>query len=154
MMTELAGWSAEQLSNKEYAMSTTRRTISVVASTLLLFSWHVVSQTRSKAALHTQIVLLGTGTPLPDPERAGPSTGIVVNSTPYIVDAGTGLVRRAAAAHDKGVVALRAVNLKIAFLTHLHSDHTWPTRLDDHALDYGPKGTAGALRSCGHAGNG
>jgi ribonuclease BN (tRNA processing enzyme) len=151
MMTNLEGLSAEQFSSEEYAMSTTRRTISALASTLLLFSWHAVSQTQSKATLHTQIVLLGTGTPLPDPERAGPSTGIVVNSTPYIVDAGTGLVRRAAAAYDKGVVALRAVNLKMAFLTHLHSDHTlglpdlmitpWIMGRKEPLELYGPAGT-------------
>jgi Metal-dependent hydrolases of the beta-lactamase superfamily III len=45
-----------------------------------------------------QIVLLGTGTPAPDPERSGPSTAIVVNGTPYLVDFGTGVVRQAAAA--------------------------------------------------------
>src|SRR5688572_31900108 len=72
----------------------------------------------------TQIVLLGTGTPSPDPERSGPATAIVVNGTPYLVDFGPGVVRRAAAAHQKGVNALAVVNLRVAFLTHLHSDHT------------------------------
>jgi ribonuclease BN (tRNA processing enzyme) len=33
-------------------------------------------------------------------------------------------VRRAAAAQQKGVSALAVVNLRVAFLTHLHSDHT------------------------------
>jgi ribonuclease BN (tRNA processing enzyme) len=99
----------------------------------------------------TQVVLLGTGTPLPDPERAGPSIAVVVNGAPYLVDAGTGLVRRAAAARDKGVVALRPVNLKIAFLTHLHSDHTlglpdlmitpWIMGRKEPLELYGPRGT-------------
>jgi ribonuclease BN (tRNA processing enzyme) len=102
-------------------------------------------------AAATQVVMLGTGTPLPDPERAGPCTAIVVNGTPYIVDAGTGLVRRAAAARDKGVAALRPVNLKIAFLTHLHSDHTlglpdlmitpWIMGRKEPLELYGPQGT-------------
>lgn len=70
----------------------------------------------------TQVVLLGTGTPLPDPDRAGPSVAIVSNGTPYIVDAGVGLVRRAAGVAS--VHGLRPISLKIAFLTHLHSDHT------------------------------
>jgi ribonuclease BN (tRNA processing enzyme) len=56
-----------------------------------------------------------------DPERSGPCTAIVVNSTPYLVDLGTGVVRRAAAARNKGVKALEPTNLKIAFITHLHS---------------------------------
>src|ERR1051326_5917827 len=76
-----------------------------------------------RATATTRVVLLGTGTPLPDPERAGPSVAIVVNETAYIVDAGVGLVRRAAAV-AKTIDALRPVKLRIAFLTHLHADHT------------------------------
>jgi ribonuclease BN (tRNA processing enzyme) len=79
---------------------------------------------QDKAAPQTQIVLLGTGTPLPDPERSGPCTAIVVKGTPYLVDFGVGVVRRAAAARNKGVKALEPTNLKIGFITHLHSDHT------------------------------
>lgn len=72
----------------------------------------------------TQIVLLGTGTPSPDPDRSGAATAIVVDGTPYLVDFGPGVVRRAAAAQRQGVSALSVVNLQIAFLTHLHSDHS------------------------------
>ena len=77
-----------------------------------------------KAAKGTQIVLLGTGTPNVDPDRSGPSVAIVVNGSSYIVDFGAGVVRRAAAAYRAGVKALEVSNLKIAFVTHLHSDHT------------------------------
>jgi ribonuclease Z len=45
----------------------------------------------------TKVVLLGTGTPNPDPQHSGCSLAIVVNHTPYIVDFGPGLVRQAAA---------------------------------------------------------
>ncbi|MFZ0461028.1 MAG: MBL fold metallo-hydrolase [Candidatus Acidiferrales bacterium] len=62
--------------------------------------------------------------PRPDPSRQGPSLAIVVNGKAYIVDAGTGVVRQAAAAYQRGVSALRVNELDIAFLTHLHSDHT------------------------------
>lgn len=72
----------------------------------------------------TQIVLLGTGTPNAEPERSGPSVAIVVNDTPYLVDFGPGVVRRAAAAAQAGVQGLEVSNLKRAFVTHLHSDHT------------------------------
>src|SRR5262245_4496089 len=77
-------------------------------------------------AARTQIVMLGTGTPGPDPDRSGPATAIVVNDTPYLVDFGPGVVRRAAAAYHQGVTAFgRGVtNLKTVFLTHLHADHT------------------------------
>ncbi len=68
--------------------------------------------------LRSHVVLLGTGTPNADPTRSGPAVAIVVDSTIYIVDAGPGIVRRAAAAK------LPITRLRLAFLTHLHSDHT------------------------------
>lgn len=74
----------------------------------------------------TRIVMLGTGTPRPDPSRSGPATAIVVNDTPYLIDFGTGVIRRATAAYDNGMRALgfAGVHIKTAFLTHMHSDHT------------------------------
>jgi ribonuclease BN (tRNA processing enzyme) len=68
--------------------------------------------------------MLGTGNPSADPDRMGPSVAIVVNDTPYIVDCGPGIVRRASAAFRKGVTGLAVAKLKTAFITHLHSDHT------------------------------
>src|ERR1700686_2294890 len=83
----------------------------------VLCIWH------ASAAPRTQVVLLGTGTPAMDPDRSGPATAIVVNDAAYLVDIGPGVVRRAAAA-AKNVPAVRPENLKTAFVTHLHSDHT------------------------------
>ena len=40
------------------------------------------------------------------------------------MDLGPGVVRRAAAAQQKGISALRPANIHHAFVTHLHSDHT------------------------------
>jgi len=71
-----------------------------------------------------RLVLLGTGTPLADPDRSGPAVAIVVNGDAYIVDAGPGIVRRAAAAARAGTAALSVRNLRRVFITHLHSDHT------------------------------
>jgi ribonuclease Z len=68
--------------------------------------------------------MLGTGTPIPDPDRQGPSLVIVVDSTPYFFDAGTGIVRRAVAAARAGTPGLRLPQLQRVFVTHLHSDHT------------------------------
>jgi ribonuclease BN (tRNA processing enzyme) len=70
------------------------------------------------------VVLLGTGTPRPEPDRSGPATAIVVNETAYLVDLGPGIVRRAEAAFEKGITALAPDKLQTAFITHLHSDHT------------------------------
>jgi ribonuclease Z len=73
----------------------------------------------------TKVVLLGTGTPGPNPDRSGPATAIVVNDTAYLVDFGPGVVRRAnAAVTARGITALQPTRLRVAFVTHLHSDHT------------------------------
>ena len=98
------------------------------------------------------MVMLGTGTPRPDPNRSGPATAIVVNDTPYLIDFGPGVIRRANAAYQKGITALGAgaINLTTAFLTHLHSDHTmgypdliftpWLMGRRKSLAVYGPKG--------------
>lgn len=64
-----------------------------------------------------EIILTGTGSPLPDPNRAGPSTLIKVGATHILVDAGRGTVMRLAAAGS--VPAM----LSAVCITHLHSDH-------------------------------
>jgi len=73
---------------------------------------------------HSQVVLLGTGTPNADPDRSGPAVAVIVNGTPYLVDFGPGVVRRAAAAYRQGVEGLEVRKLNRGFVTHLHSDHT------------------------------
>lgn len=98
----------------------------------------------------SQIVLLGTGTPNAEPERSGPSVAIVVNQTPYIVDFGPGVVRRAVAAYQAGITGLEVRRLSRAFLTHLHSDHTagyadliltpWVLEREEPLQVYGPAG--------------
>lgn len=103
----------------------------------------------------TQVALLGTGTPFPDPQRSGPAVAIVVNGTPYIVDFGPGLIRQAAALSPQyggTVEGLDAKRIKRAFLTHLHSDHTtgfpdliltpWTMGRDEPLEVYGPEGIA------------
>lgn len=83
------------------------------------------SVTKKERTTRTRVVLLGTGTPVPDPDRSGPATAIVVGDSAYLVDFGPGVMRRAqAAVIDRGVTALDPGNLKVAFVTHLHSDHT------------------------------
>jgi ribonuclease BN (tRNA processing enzyme) len=106
----------------------------------------------TRHASRTKIVLLGTGSPQTDPERSGPSVAIIVDDTPYLVDLGPGIVRRAAAARNMGITALRDENLKRAFITHLHSDHTvgypdliltaWSAGRSEPLEVYGPSGLA------------
>lgn len=63
------------------------------------------------------ITLLGTGSPIPDPNRAGPATLISADDEHVLVDAGRGVLMRLAAT---GVGPLQ---LSAVLLTHLHSDH-------------------------------
>jgi ribonuclease Z len=73
-------------------------------------------------AQDTRVILLGTGTPNPEPERMGPAVAIVINGVSgnhvYIVDCGPGVVRRAAQA------GIKMDQITRVFVTHLHSDHT------------------------------
>jgi ribonuclease BN (tRNA processing enzyme) len=96
----------------------------VAAASLLMTTATALPDSAYKTSSITKLVLLGTGTPGPDPERSGPCVAIVVNDTPYLVDLGPGVVRRASAAYRKGVKGLHFSKLKTAFVTHLHSDHT------------------------------
>jgi len=84
----------------------------------------IVVALQAATAGRTQVVLLGTGSPPADPLRSGPATAIVVGDASYLVDLGPGIVRRAAAAAQKGIPSLAANRLQTAFITHLHSDHT------------------------------
>lgn len=67
----------------------------------------------------TQLILLGTGTPVPDPAAWGPSSAVVVGERLFLVDAGAGVTRRLAAAGFP-----RVKDIAATFITHLHSDHT------------------------------
>jgi ribonuclease BN (tRNA processing enzyme) len=126
------------------------------AATYCLLSLHANAGAERDSTAKTRIVLLGTGTPNPDPERSGPATALVVNGTPYLIDFGPGVVRRIAAASQKGVPGLSVLNIKHVFLTHLHSDHTagYPDLIltpwsvgRTHALEvYGPRGLAKMTR--------
>ena len=98
----------------------------------------------------TLVVMLGTGTPNPDPERAGSATAVVAGGQAYLVDCGPGVVRRAAAAAQAGIEALDMPGLTKLFVTHLHSDHTagladliltpWVLEREEPLEVYGPPG--------------
>ena len=124
-------------------------------SCLFLAFWGFPGKTDAQpaeAASTTRIVLLGTGTPNADPDRSGPAVAVIVGKTPYLVDFGPGVVRRAAAAYKKGVKALKVTNIRTVFLTHLHSDHTagypdliltpWVLGREKPLEVYGPEGLA------------
>ncbi len=67
-----------------------------------------------------EVILLGTGSPVPDPDRAGPATLLKTGEgglEQVLVDAGRGCVMRMAAAGSMPVL------LSGVLITHLHSDH-------------------------------
>ena len=45
----------------------------------------------------TKLIILGSGNPNPSPDQSGCALALLVNQTPYIVDFGPGLIRKAAA---------------------------------------------------------
>jgi len=94
-----------------------------------------------------RITLLGTGSPIPDPRRAGAATLVTADGLTVLVDCGRGVLMRLAAA---GVLPPM---LHAVLLTHLHSDHItdlgdvitthWIMSPGPRTLTiYGPPGTA------------
>lgn len=67
--------------------------------------------------MSVEVVLLGTGNPLPDAGRAGAATLVRAGERIYLVDAGRGVCMRMAA------VGVLPVMCDAVLLTHLHSDH-------------------------------
>ncbi len=63
------------------------------------------------------ITLLGTGSPMADPNRAGPATLVQAGGEQYLVDCGRGVLMRLAAA------GVPVGQLTAVCITHLHSDH-------------------------------
>jgi ribonuclease Z len=64
-----------------------------------------------------ELTLLGTGSPAPDPNRAGPATLVRAGQQTFLVDCGRGVLQRLAA------VGVGPSGLTALLLTHLHSDH-------------------------------
>jgi ribonuclease Z len=94
-----------------------------------------------------QLVTLGTGSPLPDPDRAGPASLIRVAGRELLFDCGRGVLMRAAG------VGVMPAGISAVLLTHLHSDHVtdfndvvtmhWAMGLTARTLPvHGPPGTA------------
>jgi ribonuclease Z len=63
------------------------------------------------------VTLLGTGSPMADPNRAGPATLVQAGGEHFLVDAGRGVLMRLAAA------GVPVSQLTAVLITHLHSDH-------------------------------
>jgi ribonuclease Z len=107
---------------------------------------HVLASGSARLATANELSLLlvGTGTPLPDTARAGPSTMIAAGERLYLVDAGVDCARN--------LLLWRVPLDKIdgILITHLHSDHigglgeirlqTWVAGRKTPLKVYGPPG--------------
>jgi len=123
---------------------------------LLLFSSGIInsfSQRDFPDPDITKLVIIGSGNPKTSPFQSGCSLAIIVFDTPYIIYFGPVILRKDAAmspTYGGKISGLEVKNIKRAFLTHLHSDHTtgypdliltpWVMGRDEPLEVYGPEG--------------
>ncbi len=65
-----------------------------------------------------RVTLLGTGTPIPNPDRFGPCTLVEAGDRKFLIDAGRGATIRLSQ------LKVPIGRIDVQFLTHYHSDHT------------------------------
>lgn len=101
-----------------------QKTLSYVAVVVMSIGWDAFAQAPrpggdikmlSDGNLH--VILCGTGSPLPDAERAGSCTAVIAAGQVILVDAGPGSWRKAVLSNVPGQ------SLSSVLLTHFHSDH-------------------------------
>lgn len=63
------------------------------------------------------LALCGTGSPLPDPSRAGPCNAVIADGKVFLIDTGEGTSANLAR------MGIPAGRVEAIFLTHFHSDH-------------------------------
>ena len=61
--------------------------------------------------------LCGSGSPMPDPTRAGPCTVVLAGRRLFVVDVGAGAQKNLA------LMNLPPTRIEAGFLSHFHSDH-------------------------------
>ena len=133
-------------------MPQTRRQFLTTATSFIichsLFAHSALSQQKKS----TRVILLGTkgGPRVGEAGRSNPSTLILINDVPYLVDCGYGVSKQLI---TSGVALNR---LRYIFITHHHSDHNlelgplfynaWITGLPVRVDAYGPPGMANMAR--------
>jgi ribonuclease BN (tRNA processing enzyme) len=100
----------------------------------------------------TRLITVGTaGGPVPRAKRAQSANLLVVNGTPYLIDAGDGTTRRLAR------MKFNFRSLGTVFVTHGHNDHTgglgmvlssaWTAQRTEPINVYGPPGTEALIKA-------
>jgi len=97
-----------------------------------------------------QVLILGSGTPNAEADRASSGIAVAVDDQPYLFDCGHGVVQRVVQAHEAGIIAWGSADLTRLFLTHLHADHSvglpdllftpWIHGREERVAAYGPAG--------------
>lgn len=126
------------------------KTAIAIAAGMICHPFMAAAQPAPTPRQGTQLVTLGTaGGPQPRAHRAQSSNLLMVNGTPYIIDAGDGVVRRLA----KLKFSYRTI--ETIFITHGHNDHTaglgylldaaWINQRTEPIHVYGPPETEGLV---------
>lgn len=115
----------------------------------VLVAWSAVA---SEPAIDTstRVYMVGTGSPVPESERAGASVAVVYGEKSFLFDVGSSVANRLIKLSEEGEKALAPRNIQHLFVTHMHSDHTlgfasvalnlwWLREKQLHV--YGPDGT-------------
>ena len=100
----------------------------------------------------TRVVVLGTSSPVPDPNRTGASIAVIHKGEAYVFDMGAGATQQAIRAREKfDIPSLNPISICCVFITHLHSDHiadlpvltaaAWWRRSEQLSV-FGPQGLA------------
>ncbi|MCQ4309065.1 MBL fold metallo-hydrolase [Pseudomonas stutzeri] len=98
----------------------------------------------------TRVYTVGTGTPVPESDRAGASVAVVYDGRSFLFDVGSSVSNRLIKLAEEGEKNLAPRNIQHLFITHMHSDHTlgfasvalnlWWLR-EKQLQVYGPVGT-------------
>ncbi|MEN0078933.1 MAG: MBL fold metallo-hydrolase [Pseudomonadota bacterium] len=78
---------------------------------------NIAADTSEARADGLHVFLCGTGSPIPDEQRAAVCVGVVAGDQAFVFDAGSGGIRKL------GRMGFPMGQMEGAFLTHLHSDH-------------------------------
>ncbi|HNJ48523.1 MAG TPA: MBL fold metallo-hydrolase [Novosphingobium sp.] len=103
----------------------------VLAGLTLLFGRETIAQRLFDRALDRNVgvdqsaklgdglhaYVCGSGSPMPDADRAGPCIAVLAGQQAFIFDSGSGSIRKL------GRIGFPMGKLRAEFLTHLHSDH-------------------------------
>ena len=127
-------------------MSRTAVVFAIVLFGASIFASGAALAQRATPPSGVRLITLGTTAgPLPRKDRAQFSNALIVNGTPYLIDAGDGVARRLVQA------GIDFTKIGRVFITHNHGDHTmgipnlisveWQYHRREPIVFYGPPGT-------------